>query len=561
MLEKIKRPLFVGLGLFMASLIIRLGLFLLFPHPAYPDSFYYEAVARSLASGHGFSVNYLWSFIEVGSKIPLDPSLPLASNAHWMPLASVIQVPFIWLLGPTDFASALPFMLLAAGLAPFTYFLARDLGSAGLRDSDWGPLLAGVLMVVGGFIAIYLSQTDNFALYALLVGGVLWIFGRLLVGKPGLVYRGRALGNRTVMVVAGVLTGLAFLSRNDGIILPLAIGVLWLVEMFNHHFFKTPKHFTFGQVFLYGLVSLIVVTPWLVRQEIVFASLSPSGSTGRILWIRYYNEMFAADGPLNINYLLSWGWGNLFNSRLDALNSVGVLILGQLLWVFMAPFTLFGLRAALPRRELRAFWLWLTLFIAWSVILAAPHLGSGNFIHSAVTALPWFLVIGVEGLLLMTAYLHQRWARFSLSGVRHKLGFLALMAAIIMSGICVVSVEDTWASYRDLHQQAVNAIVSHGGEGQVVMSADPGLIWSLDSAEPGIQMPTSDLTVIEQALKAYHVHWLILERQHIVASMVPILTGQAVPPWSMTPVLTIPQVDNPTSKIPELVVYQILDTP
>jgi 4-amino-4-deoxy-L-arabinose transferase-like glycosyltransferase len=561
MLEKIKRPLIVGLGLFIASLVIRLGLFLLFPHPAYPDSFYYEAVARSLASGHGFSISYLWSFIEVGSKIPLDPSLPLASNAHWMPLASVIQVPFIWVLGPTDFASALPFMLLGAGLAPFTYFLARDLGSPALRDSGWGPLLAGVLMSGGGFITIYLSQTDNFALYALLVGGVLWMFGRLLAGKPGLVYRGRSLGNKTVMVVAGVLTGLAFLSRNDGIILPLAIGALWFFELINHRFFKTPQHFTFGQVFLYGLVSLVVVAPWLVRQEVVFASLSPSGATGRILWIRYYNEMFSADGPLNINYLLSWGWGNLFSSRLDALNAVGILLLGELLWVFMAPLTLFGLRLTLPRRELRAFWLWLTLFIVWSVVLAAPHLASGNFIHSAVTALPWFLIIGVEGLIIITADLHRRWHRFSLTGTRNKLVFMTLMAAILMSGVCVVSINDTWTTYRDLHQQAVSAIVGHGGEGQAVMCADPGLIWSLDPAEPGIQMPTSNLTTIGQAIKAYHVHWLILERQHIVASMVPILTGQTAPPWSMTPILTIPQTDNPTSKIPELVVYQISDLP
>jgi hypothetical protein len=74
-------------------------------------------------------------------------------------------------------------------------------------------------------------------------------------------------------------------------------------------------------------------------------------------------------------------------------------------------------------------------------------------------------------------------------------------------------------------------------------------------------MPTSDLTVIRQAIKAYHVHWLILERQHIVASMAPILTGQTVPPWSMTAILTIPQTANPTSKIPELVVYQISDLP
>ncbi len=32
---------------------------------------------------------------------PSDPTLPIPSNAHWMPLASLVQVPFLAVLGPT----------------------------------------------------------------------------------------------------------------------------------------------------------------------------------------------------------------------------------------------------------------------------------------------------------------------------------------------------------------------------------------------------------------------------------------------------------------------------
>ena len=67
-----------------------------FPDPAYPDSFYYVDVARALAAGHGFNVDFVWIFAEVGGTIPADPTLPIPSNAHWMPLASIVQVPFIW---------------------------------------------------------------------------------------------------------------------------------------------------------------------------------------------------------------------------------------------------------------------------------------------------------------------------------------------------------------------------------------------------------------------------------------------------------------------------------
>ncbi len=73
-------------------------------------------VARSLAAGHGFNIDFIWIFVEVGGKIPANPVLPIPANAHWMPLASIVQVPFIWLLGPTALASSLPFILLRRAL-------------------------------------------------------------------------------------------------------------------------------------------------------------------------------------------------------------------------------------------------------------------------------------------------------------------------------------------------------------------------------------------------------------------------------------------------------------
>ena len=66
-----------------------------FPDPAYPDSAYYVDVARSLHAGQGFNVDFIWIFAEVGGVIPPDPTLPIPSNAHWMPLASIVQVPFL----------------------------------------------------------------------------------------------------------------------------------------------------------------------------------------------------------------------------------------------------------------------------------------------------------------------------------------------------------------------------------------------------------------------------------------------------------------------------------
>ena len=92
--------------LFGVAIVARLVVAALFAEPAYPDAYYYANLARELAAGHGFQVDYIWNFVEVGGRLPAEGVLPIPSNAHWMPLAALVQVPFIWLLGPTATASA-----------------------------------------------------------------------------------------------------------------------------------------------------------------------------------------------------------------------------------------------------------------------------------------------------------------------------------------------------------------------------------------------------------------------------------------------------------------------
>ncbi|GIW20573.1 MAG: hypothetical protein KatS3mg065_0869 [Chloroflexota bacterium] len=71
-----------------------------FPDPAYPDSFYYVDAARAIADGRGLTVDFVWIFAEVGGRVPAEPTLPIPAFGHWMPLAALVQVPFLWLLGP-----------------------------------------------------------------------------------------------------------------------------------------------------------------------------------------------------------------------------------------------------------------------------------------------------------------------------------------------------------------------------------------------------------------------------------------------------------------------------
>ena len=69
-------------ALYSFALAARAVLFAVHPDAAYPDSFYYVDVARALQAGHGFNIDFIWSFVDVGGRIPAQPILPIASNAH-----------------------------------------------------------------------------------------------------------------------------------------------------------------------------------------------------------------------------------------------------------------------------------------------------------------------------------------------------------------------------------------------------------------------------------------------------------------------------------------------
>src|SRR3990172_6982930 len=73
------------IALFGLALIVRLVLIATYPDAAYPDSYYYVDVARAIASGHGLNLDFVWIFAEVGNRIPDPATLPIPSNAHWLP--------------------------------------------------------------------------------------------------------------------------------------------------------------------------------------------------------------------------------------------------------------------------------------------------------------------------------------------------------------------------------------------------------------------------------------------------------------------------------------------
>ena len=519
-----------AISLFLLALVGRLVLVGGFPDPAYPDSFYYVNVARQLAAGHGFNTDVLWIFAEVGGKIPANPVLPIASNAHWMPLASLVQVPFIWILGPTAFASALPFALIGASAAPIAWAIGRDAGAP-----RYVALGAGILTALPGLSWVYMAQPDNFSLYQPLVAAALWMAAR------------GVRGNRRSFLLAGLFTGLATLSRNDGV---LVLGVLGLAFLWDRWRTRRafgaepPRPVRIPLATALGAVALfaVCVVPWFVRQLVVFGSLSPSTASGKVLFIRDIGEWNSITTPATLDHLLGMGIGPLLMTRVGGMVAA-IEIFSVLVGVMvLVPVMLVG--AWHRRRDpwFGPYFAYAAALFLFSAIVSAVHVPGGTFIHSAVALAPHGYVLALEGIVVAIAWIARRrpaWnaAQASRIFVTAAVGF-GVLAAVGGS----VAVHAAWSTKAE-RMQAVGVALDAAGA-----PADDRLM-SIDASgyrywtgHPGVVLVNDPLDTVYKVAAAYNTRWLILERDDTVPAAAQILIDGNRPAWVGPPILARPDV-------------------
>jgi 4-amino-4-deoxy-L-arabinose transferase-like glycosyltransferase len=510
-----------GVLLFLLALGVRLVLVAGFADPAYPDSFYYVDVARNLASGHGFSVDFVWIFAEVGGTLPANPVLPIASNGHWMPLASLVQVPFIWLLGPTTVASALPFALFGALAAPIARGIALEAGA-----SPRVALGAGILGAVPALATPFLAQPDNFGLYEPLVAAALWMTARGLKGHA------------RSYVLAGLLVGVATLARNDGVLVGAAVGLAFLWDRWlwwRSGGARVPAIPVWAAIACAGLF-ILVVAPWVARQLAVFSTISPSTASGKVLFIRNIGEWNSITTPATLQHLLGEGIGPLLASRIDGLVAAITIFSVLVGGVVLAPFMVVG---AWRRRRSRDFGPLLTyaaILFAFSAIISAVHVPGGTFIHSAIALAPGAYVLALEGIVGCVAWIVARrrnWDRAAAERIftTAAVGF-ALVAAVAGS----ITTQAVWSGRRD-DFRALGAALDAAGAPATdrVMSIDASgtRYWT---GRGGVVLVNDPLDTVGQVARAYDIRWLVINRADSVPAAALLLAGER-PSWVGAPIL------------------------
>jgi 4-amino-4-deoxy-L-arabinose transferase-like glycosyltransferase len=502
--------------LFAIAFFVRMAVAAVFTGPAYPDSYYYVHVAQQLAAGHGFVVDYLWNLGDIGGRLPVAATLPVAANGYWMPLAELVQVPFVWLLGPSWIAAELPFWIVGALAAPLTYWIGRDAGF-----ERWAATAAGLLAAVPGALTPFLAQPDNFGLYMTLGALSLWLCARGLAG------------DRRAFVAGGLVVGLATLARSDGILLGLPFALVGLHDLLRRDRARVGLFAAAGCAIAFA----IVLGPWLYRQVAVFGGPVPFADGGHVLWLTDYQQLFSLANPASADGWLAQGLPTIVTSRVSGLiAALGLFALLPLV-VVLAPFALIGWWQRRSDEAFLPFSLYCIVLFLISGLLFAVLVAHGTFMHSAVALLPHTALLTIAGIGAAVAWVGRHRRSWDVRRATTIFSVGAVVIAIVAGGVQTLATTAQWHQARELDDQMVAAL-SGTPQSDVVMSADPGAVWYL-SGHPGVVTPADSLPIVEETMRSYDVRWLILDRANIMPAFVPILTGEIHPAWLSRPVAVI----------------------
>ena len=243
---------------------------------------------------------------------------------------------------------------------------------------------------------------------------------------------------------------------------------------------------------------MVAIVPWYARQLAVFGQLSPSTSSGRVLFIRDISEWNSITIPATLDHLLGMGIGPLLLTRVGGLVAAAFIfsiLVGVLVFV---PFMVIG---AWRRRRDALFGPFLgyaVLLFAFSAIVSAVHVPGGTFIHSAVALAPQGYVLALEGVVLAVGWLAARRKGWDATSAARVFVGGAVAFGVITAVVGASAVHRSWDAKRQNMQAVATALDDAGAPAtDRVMSIDASgyRYWT---GRPGVVLVNDPLDTVER---------------------------------------------------------------
>lgn len=380
------------LVLYLLALGVRLAVTAWVPFPPTEGSLYYLDVARNLVTGEGLVTNVQWSYATPPMGVP-RPAFDL-----WLPLASLVEAIPMLVLGATHQAGQLGMALLGAAIAPLTWAVAREAGhldALGTRRTGAAALGAGVLAAVLGPWLVATAGPDSTVPFAVLGTIDALLIARLL--RPGSEDAQRS---ARAGLVLGLALGATYLARQEVVWIGLTLLVLAVPPILRAGRGRLARATRLlGPVVVGGL---IVVLPWLVRQQLTFGGAAAGQVMDNLLLLRNEQIFAIHDVPTLGAYLAQGASGILGNvGRALATQVTDTIVLGAFPLGIAGVVALVGLRRRPSLRTPSALVVLLLsgglTFLTTALLFPVATLW-GTFAHASGPLLVGLIVAAVLGM-------------------------------------------------------------------------------------------------------------------------------------------------------------------
>ena len=472
------------LAIFTLALVIRTATAWQLAGPEGLDAEYYFLVAQNLVRGKGLIVDAIWHFLDNSLH------LPHPAGEFWLLLPSLIQALGL-LLGSGYRYAQMTQVIMSSALVALAFRFGRQLTN---RWSD--ALLAAFLTLFGGFsVMVRQVDLDCYATYALAGGMALYA-----------MYRGQE--SAAWLCASGFFSGLASLTRNDGIflLLLLLLYLAWLSWQ------RVP--YSRGAALVAIALYLALMIPWWIRNWVVFGRPSPVPILYPAL-LREYHELFTYQAQLTWEHFLSWGWQWQLRAKLI----VAVGNAARFAWMFQlwqVPLLAVGIWTVHRRHEVLPMIAFpLLLYLALSLVYTFPS-EHGSWLHSLSAFVPFGAAFSALGL-----HTVWQWLTRHLEAIRPSVLLVAWQctAALLacLGGMAIAHAEiasnRSWTAGRE----AIAAwITAHTSPQAVIMASDP-LGVTLASGRSAVAIPNNALPMVLQVADQCGAQYLVLWNQRSYA--------------------------------------------
>lgn len=461
--------------------VVVLVAFVRFPGIADPNHYYNMGVR--LNEGHGYTIDYIWQYNDVYDAVTHE-------DDHWMPMASWITAAGMKLFG-VNVDGGISLFLLMGSLLPFVGYYAARAFACGREIS----LFLGAATAFVPEMVLNSVRTDTTIPNMLLLGAVFL-----------LVHYGWTREKIGAFALAGVLTGLAYLTRSENLLVLIAVVVsvaFWaLIER------KLPSRKVIIGVAVMSIAAVLVAMPWILRTYALNGTTS-TPTMSNMFYLTDHNDHYLFDRHLTLEgYLASQTPTQIIGKRLfEMAASVKIMVvtLDVLIFPVLAGAALLILEARREKSRWRALLptliLLLGFFVFYTVLVPYKSQG-GSFKKAFLSLIP--LLLPLAGLALERAVTDERLRR---GAMLILLGLLAFNALDLVR-LDAAAANSYLASIEDVRDFALT-LPDTNGDGQLVfMTQDPFILGYVGM--PSVMYPMPDLDTVAEVVTRYNIDYLLM---------------------------------------------------